>query len=171
MRKRDSHQPRTFFFRPGETVTLKALPKTEGASAKFHACRGSNVAESSPDKLVFRLPKQGLGLEVAQLDVDFAGRWDRLHLDPAGIRVSVRGSKGIRYDHRILPGPKSGRWTYRIVSAEPGSTLYFCPEEECGQRMVPAMGTAGRKACASCDGKRVIPVKVPDWKPAKSLRK
>jgi len=167
MRKRDSHQPRTFFFRPGETVTLKALPKTDGSSVKFKARRGSQPPKSPPGTLVFSMPKQGLGLEVAELDVDFAGRWDRLHLDPAGVRVSVRGSRGIRYDHRILPGPKSGRWTYRIVSAEPGSILYFCPEEKCRQQMLPTMGEAGREACDSCGGKRIIPVKVPDWTAAR----
>jgi hypothetical protein len=150
------HQPRTFFFRPGETVTLKVTAKSTNSAGRFRALRGQRPLKASPKTLVFRMPKEGLGLSVAELDVSFGGRWDRLHLEKAGIEVSVRGSKGTTYQQRILPGPKLGRWTYRIISAPPHSVLHFCPEAKCERRMLPTIELAERGACPSCGKRRMM---------------
>jgi len=101
------------------------------------------------------MPKQGLGLGGRGNSTwIFSGRWDRLHLDPrwcSGYPFVAR--EAFATTTAFYPAPKSGRWTYRIVSAEPGSILYFCPEEKCRQQMLPTMGEAGREACDSCGGK------------------
>ncbi len=161
MRKRDLHQVRTFIFQPGETVTLKCTRKSENSSARFRVCRGSRAIEASAEKVVFKMPKDGLGIHMAELDITFAGRWNALHLDRAGIDVLVRGSQGTRHAQHILPGPKIGRWTYRFVSVRPGSTLYFCPESNCESRMLPVTEVARGRTCLSCNGVRMIPFKVP----------
>ena len=159
MRKRDLHQVRTFFFHPGETVTLKSTLRSKNSSARFRMRRGSQAVDASPEKLVVKMPKDGLGVQVAQLDVTFAGRWDKLHLDRAGIDVLVRGSKNMRSVHHIVPGPKTGRWTYRLISVKTGSTLYFCPESNCECWMLPVTELGGDGTCASCHSVRIIPFK------------
>jgi len=161
MRKRDLHQIRTLFFQPGEVVTLKSALRSKNSSARFRVCHGSHAIEVTPEKLVFKMPNDGLGIQMAQLDVNFAGRWNTLHLDRAGIEVVVRGSKGVGHAHHIRPGPKIGRWTYRLVSVRPGSTLYFCPESNCETRMLPVTQVAKGRTCLSCSGVRMIPFKVP----------
>lgn len=161
MRRPDRHQPRTLFFRPGETVTLQATARSKNSKASFRIRRGSDAVKKSDANVVFRMPKDELGVEIAELDVNFAGRWAQLHLDHAGIEVSIRGSKGEKYKQRIFPGPKVGRWTYRLVSAKPGRTLYFCPESDCRNRMLPNLAANQGAACSCCGGKRMIPVKVP----------
>jgi len=159
MRQRDIHQVRTFFFQPGETVTLKSTLRSKNSSARFRVRRGSRPVETSIEKLVFKMPNAGLGMQMAELDVNFAGRWKTLHLDQVGIDVLVRGSKGARHIHHIIPGPKMGRWTYRLVSVRPGSTLYFCPESNCESRMLPV---TDQRACPVCSGARMIPLEVPE---------
>lgn len=160
MRTRDVHHVRTFFVRPGETITLKAALKGKNSSIRFRVRRGGHTVESSTEKLVFKMPSKGLGIEIAELDVNFAGRWNRLHLDRPGIDLLVRGSKGVRYTQHVIPGPKAARWIYRLISAEPGNTLYFCPESNCKDRMLPVTGIGGESVCSSCGGARMIPVKV-----------
>jgi hypothetical protein len=159
MRKRDIHQVRTFFFQPGETVTLKSTLRSKNSSAQFRVRRGIRPVEASIEKLVFKMPKTGLGIQMAELDVNFTGRWNKLHLDRVGIDVLVRGSKGVRHIHQITPGPKIGRWIYRVVSVRPGSTLYFCPESNCESRMLPV---TDQRACPACSGVRMIPLEVPE---------
>jgi hypothetical protein len=158
MRKRDIHQVRTFFFQPGETVTLKSTPRSRNSSARFRVRRRNHAVETSTEKVVFKMPRAGLGIQTAELDVNFAGRWNKLHLDRIGIDVLVRGSKGVRHIHHVIPGPKIGRWTYRVVSVRPGSTLYFCPESNCESRMLPV---TDQRACRVCGGVRMIPLEVP----------
>jgi hypothetical protein len=159
MRKRDLHQARTFFFHPGETVTLKSTRKNKNSSARFRTRRGSKAVDASAEKLVLKMPKDGLGIQTAELDVDFAGSWQKLHLDPAGIDVLVRGSKGMRSVHHIIPGPKTARWTYRLISVKPGSTLYFCPESNCEGWMMPVTEVGEEGACTFCRSSRIIPFK------------
>jgi hypothetical protein len=159
MRKRDIHQVRTFFFQPGETVTLKSALRSKNSAARFRVRRGNHVVEASTEKVVFKMPRAGLGVVTAELDVNFTGKWNKLHLDRVGIDVLVRGSKGLRHIHRIIPGPKIGRWIYRVVSVRPGSTLYFCPESTCETRMLPV---SDHGKCPACSGVRMIPLAVPE---------
>jgi len=156
VRTRDLHHPRTFFFRPGETVTLKVVVKSKNSSGKFRAMRGYRTVKKTAKTIVFRMPKEGVGLSAAELDVSFGGRWNLMHLDMSGVEVSLRGSKGTVYRQRILPGPKLGRWTYRIISAAPRTTLYFCLEPTCERRMMPTTEWAEHGTCSSCGKRRMV---------------
>jgi len=163
MRKLDIHQVRTFFFQPGETITLKSVLRSKNSSARFRVRPGNHAVETSTEKVVFKMPRAGLGIQTAELDVSFTGRWNKLHLDRVGIDVLVRGSKGVRHIHHVIPGPKIGRWIgrwiYRMVSVRPGSTRYFCPESNCENRMLPV---TDQRACPACSGVRMIPLEVPE---------
>lgn len=161
MRRRDTHQVRTFFVRPKEKVTIQCVVDSNNASANFRSARRSDAIRASKRKIEFEMPKEGTGMKVIELDVAFGGQWNKLHLDRAGIDVHVRGTKGSRFTHHIVPGPKLGRWTYRMVAADPGRTLHFCPEIGCKSRMLPVTFVAGESVCPSCRGSRMIPVKVP----------
>lgn len=160
MRKRDIHQVRTFIFRPGETVTLKAALRSKNSSARFRVRNRNRPNETSAEQLALKMPSDGMGSQLAELDVNFAGKWNTLHLDRDGIDVLVQGSKGVRHIHHILPGPSSGRWTYHLVSVEVESTLYLCPEIDCENRMLPVTDIAKGRACPVCGGIRMISLKV-----------
>ena len=167
MRKRDLHQPRTFFFRPNETVTIKVEKKSRTCTVSLRPRYGDSLVRKSGEKIMLHMPKDSLQVAVAEMDVNFGGRWDRLHLDHVGIVVSVRGSKGVGYRHHIVPGPKVSRWTYRFISAEPGDKLYFCAKSDCSRRMMPVMGGVGKGVCSLCGGTQMIPVEVPAPRSAK----
>src|SRR5262249_19756844 len=119
MRKRTIHHPRTFFFRPGETVTVKVAARTRHFVVRLRAGRGERPGRASSKTLVYRMPKDGVAIAVAELDVKFTGRLEGVHT----LEVTVRGSRGGTHKHHIAASVDPGRWTYRLIAAEPRSRL------------------------------------------------
>lgn len=160
MRKPDIHQPRTLIFRPGEEVNIDILSRARRASTKLKLYRGKGTSKSSSRSLIVRLPKETLKGVLVELDICFASEWDKLHRQ-GRIDVLFESSEGTKSEHLIVPGPSNGRWTYRLLTVNPGMRVGVCTERTCKSRMVPVQFVTATKPCRVCGKKKVVSIPMP----------
>jgi hypothetical protein len=158
MRFRDIHQPRTLVFRPSEQVSIEATSRTKNASTKLKVYANKRLTKASQKRIIVRIPKEALKFVTVELDVNFTGKWDQLHLQRHGIEVVFRRVSRLLWRHRIVPGPSNSRWIYRLLAVKRRTPIGVCCERTCSARMIPVVFVSRAQPCHSCGRKKVIPI-------------
>jgi len=158
MRSRDIHQPRTLVFRPTEQVSIEAMSRTKNASTKLKVYAKKRLTRTSSKRIVVRLPREPLKFLTVEVDVNFTGKWDQLHLQHRGIEVVFKRATRLVWRHRIVPGPSSSRWIYRLLAVKPRTSVGMCCERTCAARMIPVVFVSRTQPCGTCGEKKLISV-------------
>ena len=155
MRAPDIHQLRTLIFRPGEEVNIDVLSRARRASTKLKLYKDNRISKTSSRNLLVRLSKETLKFALVELDIRFESQWDKLHRQ-GRIDVLFESSEGAKSEHVIVPGPSNGRWTYRLLTMNPGMRVGVCTEKTCKSWMVPVRFVSATKPCRQCGEMKVV---------------
>ncbi|SRR5216683_3262360 len=158
MRSRDIHQPRTLVFRPNEQISIEAVSRTENASTKLKVYAKKRLTKTSPNRILVRIPKEPLKFLILELDVNFTDKWNELHMQRRGIELVFKKATRVMLRHRIVPGPSTSRWIYRLLAVKPRTSVGVCCERSCTARMIPVVFVSQSQPCRSCGKKKVISI-------------